>query len=429
MSEAENLYKRACNIIPGGVNSPVRSFNSVHRNPLFIQKASEATLVDTEGNSYIDYIGSWGSMILGHSYPPLMKEIANHLYEGSSYGLPTPLEVDLAQHICSIMPSIDMVRLTVSGTEATMSAIRLARAYTKRNKVLKFSGCYHGHSDSLLCGNIGSGALTNDIQDVNGIPLDTVKNTTSVDFGNIKQVETCLLTNEYACLIVEPIPANMGVVVPPKEFIQQLRTLCTQTKTLLIFDEVISGFRVSLGGAQEFYKVQADITCLGKIIGGGFPVGAFGGKKEIMSLIAPLGSVYHAGTLSGSPLATRAGLWTIRFLQEHQTSFYADLAKKGSYLVESATKSAQKYNIPVFISHIGSLFTLFFTANEVKNLSDAKTSNLTMYTKYFTSMLRQGFLMPMSQFEAHFISMAHTDTIIEQTAQAIDRALQEISHG
>ncbi|MGL5722023.1 MAG: glutamate-1-semialdehyde 2,1-aminomutase [Brevinema sp.] len=427
---SEKLYERACAVIPGGVNSPVRAFKSVHRDtPIFIKHACGALLTDIEDKQYIDYIGSWGPMILGHSYAPLIQKIRESLDHGTSFGLPTELEVDLAEIICAIVPSMDMVRLTVSGTEATMSALRLARAYTKRNKVLKFAGCYHGHSDSLLCGEVGSGMLTNQHQDANGIPQETILNTTTVDFGDLVAVEKHLQTHEYAALILEPIPANMGLIIPQKGFLHRLRELCTKFGTLLIFDEVISGFRLALGGAKELFDIRADLTTFGKIIGGGFPVGAFGGRREIMTHIAPSGSVYHAGTLSGNPVACTAGIFMLKELSQKRETLYTDLEKKTCFLAEEAQKLAKSHQIPVCISQMGSLFTCFFTnLSSVNNLNDAKTCNLDHYARYFNAMLDQGVLTPMSQFEAHFVSAAHTDDELSKTLLAMDKAFFEVAH-
>ena len=322
-----DLYKKAVELIPGGVNSPVRAFKSVNREaPIFVKRGQGAKIWDEDDNEYIDYICSWGPLILGHNHPKVIEEVKKIIENGSSYGLPTKYEVDLAELIVEIVPSVEKVRLTTSGTEATMSAVRLARAYTQRNKILKFEGCYHGHSDALLVKS-GSGLLTEGYQDSNGITDGVLKDTLTLPFGDIEKVKEVLKNKDVACVIVEPIPANMGVIETHKKFLQELRKITEETGTILIFDEVISGFRLALGGAQEFFGITPDLTTLGKIIGGGYPVGAFGGKKEIMDLVAPVGRVYHAGTLSGNPVASKAGFATISYLKENP-NIYKELEEK-----------------------------------------------------------------------------------------------------
>lgn len=340
-SNSEKIYEKAVKIIPGGVNSPVRAFKSVDKTyPIFVNRGKGSKIYDEDGNEYIDYICSWGPLILGHNNERVLKGVREAIELGSSFGLPTKMEVELAELVCKCYPSMDMIRFTTSGTEATMAAVRVARAFTNRNKILKFEGCYHGHSDSLLVSS-GSGLLTDGYQDSNGITEGVLKDTLVAPFGNIQKVKEILETKEVACLIMEPVPANMGLINSSKEFLQAMRDICDETGTLLIFDEVISGFRVALGGAQEYYGITPDITTLGKIIGGGYPVGAFGGKKEIMDMIAPVGRVYHAGTLSGNPVAVRAGFEMVSHLLENRETLYKELEEKVIYMTDSIEKIAK----------------------------------------------------------------------------------------
>lgn len=425
--KSKKLYEEAKEFIPGGVNSPVRAFQSVDRDfPIFAARGSGSKLIDEDGNEYIDYICSWGPLILGHNQKNVIKAVREQIENGSSFGLPTKLEKKLAELIVEIVPSIDKLRLTSSGTEATMSAIRLARAYTNRNKILKFKGCYHGHSDALLV-NSGSGLLTAGYQDSNGITEGVLKDTVICNFGDIEEVKTFLQKKDVACIIIEPIPANMGLIKSQKKFLKDLRKLCTDTETVLIFDEVISGFRTALGGAQEFYNITPDLTTLGKIIGGGYPVGAFGGKKEIMDLIAPLGRVYQAGTLSGNPVSVVAGLETLKILKRKKDTIYLDLEEKTNKIVKGIKTLAKKYKINICVNNLSSLYTIFFTdLKEVKNLEDALTCDTKKYSLYFNTMLENGILVPPSQFEAHFVSYAHNDKDIEKTLAAIDKAFKNI---
>lgn len=427
-SNSNKIFKEAKKYIPGGVNSPVRAFQSVKREaPIFIKKALGSKLWDEDNNEYIDFICSWGPMILGHNFKNVIEGVREAIENGSSYGLPTKLEVELAELIVKCCPSIEKVRLTTSGTEATMSAVRLARAYTNRNKILKFQGCYHGHSDALLVKS-GSGLLTEGYQDSNGITDGVLKDTLTIQFGDIKNLEKILKTKEVACLIMEVIPANMGVIKTDINFLKSIRKICTETNTVLIFDEVITGFRISLGGAQEYYGVIPDITTIGKIIGGGYPVGAFGGKKEIMDLIAPVGRVYHAGTLSGNPISVRAGFETINYLYENKNRIYKELEIKTNYIADEIRKLIKKYKISACVNNIGSLFTIFFTNKElVENLDDALTSNISDYAKYFNIMLEEGIVIPPSQFEANFISLAHSDEDISNYLKASKKAFKFIS--
>ena len=426
---SKEIYNKAVKFIPGGVNSPVRAFKSVHRGaPIFVKKAKGSKLWDEDGNEYIDYICSWGPMILGHNFKNVIEGVREEIENGSSYGLPTKLEVELAELITKCCPSMDKVRLTTSGTEATMSAVRLARAYTGRNKILKFEGCYHGHSDALLVKS-GSGLLTDGYQDSNGITEGVLKDTLTVPFGDREKIKEVLEKNNVACLIMEPVPANMGVISPDVEFLKFVREICTVTKTVLIFDEVISGFRLSLGGAQEYFGITPDMTTLGKIIGGGYPVGAFGGKEEIMNLVAPIGRVYHAGTLSGNPISVRAGLETVSYLYNNKETIYKELENKTKYITENLEKLARKYNVPVCINRLGSLYTIFFTErDEVKNLEDALSSNTENFATYFNTMLDNGIVIPPSQFEAHFISFALTDEDIAKTLEVAEKAFKNITN-
>ena len=373
--KSKELYKKAVELIPGGVNSPVRAFKSVDRDaPIFVKKGQGSKIWDEDDNEYIDYICSWGPLILGHNHPVIIEEVKKIIENGSSYGLPTKYEVELAELIIELVPSIEKVRLTTSGTEATMSAVRLARAYTGRNKILKFEGCYHGHSDALLVKS-GSGLLTEGYQDSNGITDGVLKDTLTLPFGDIEKVKEILKNKDVACVIVEPIPANMGLIQTHKEFLQELRKITKDTGTLLIFDEVISGFRLALGGAQELFEITPDLTTLGKIIGGGYPVGAFGGKKEIMDLVAPVGRVYHAGTLSGNPIASKAGYATLSYLKNHK-EIYFNLSAKTLYLVENIKKLAELYSVNVCVNSMGSLFTIFFNdMKKIENLEDSLKSN------------------------------------------------------
>lgn len=426
---SKEIYDKAVKFIPGGVNSPVRAFKSVHREaPIFVKKAKGSKLWDEDGNEYIDYICSWGPMILGHNFKNVIEGVREEIENGSSYGLPTKLEVELAELITKCCSSMDKVRLTTSGTEATMSAVRLARAYTGRNKILKFEGCYHGHSDALLVKS-GSGLLTDGYQDSNGITEGVLKDTLTVPFGDKEKIKEILEKNNVACLIMEPVPANMGVISPDVEFLKFVREICTATKTVLIFDEVISGFRLSLGGAQEYFGITPDMTTLGKIIGGGYPVGAFGGKEEIMNLVAPIGRVYHAGTLSGNPISVRAGLETVSYLYNNRETIYKELENKTKYITENLEKLAKKYNVPVCINRLGSLYTIFFTErDEVKNLEDALSSNTENFAIYFNTMLDNGIVIPPSQFEAHFISLALTDEDIAKTLEVAEKAFKNITN-
>ncbi len=418
-------YRRALEMIPGGVDSPVRAFKAIGITPTFVGRAKGSKIWDIDGNEYIDYVGSWGPMILGHAHPAVVAALKKAIPKGTSYGAPTMLEVELAAQVKKAFPSMELVRMVNSGTEAVMSAIRLARGFTGRDKILKFEGCYHGHGDSLLV-KAGSGATTFGIPDSLGVPEDLAKHTLTACYNDLEGVKS--LVHQYpgqiACIIVEPIAGNMGVVLPEKEFLEGLRKICNEKGILLLFDEVISGFRVAYGGAQELYHISADLTCLGKIIGGGLPVGAYGGKKEIMERIAPLGGVYQAGTLSGNPLAMTAGRVTLDLLKSRKV--YQDLEKKTTYLTDAISEKAEDHGIPVTINHVTGMFTLFFTEGPVKDYRTAKKSDTKRFAQFFIEMMEQGIYLPPSQFEAWFLSMAHTQKDLEQTIEACDAAFKKM---
>lgn len=414
MSKSNRYWQEAQKYLPGGVNSPVRAFKSVGGTPRFITRGNGSKIYDSEGKEYIDYVCSWGPLILGHAHPKVIQAVKKVLARGTSFGAPTPLETELAKKICQAFSSIELVRLVNSGTEAVMSAIRVARGYTGRDKIIKFAGCYHGHSDYLLVA-AGSGATTLGVPDSLGIPKDFVRNTIVLPYNNFTRLKETVkkFYREIAAMIVEPVAGNMGVVLPREDFLYGLRKLCNDYEIVLIFDEVITGFRLAYGGAQEVYKIKADLTCLGKIIGGGFPVGAYGGKKEIMQLIAPLGGVYQAGTLSGNPVAVTAGLTTLEILSRDNP--YRTLEEKTQNLCDGIKKNIKKLGLKLTLNHIGSMSTLFFTDKGVYDYQSAKTADTKRYGRYFHSMLKEGIYLPPSQFEANFISLAHSDRDIEKT--------------
>lgn len=426
-SNSEKIYEKAVKIIPGGVNSPVRAFKSVDKTyPIFVNRGKGSKIYDEDNNEYIDYICSWGPLILGHNNEIVLNGVREAIELGSSFGLPTKMEVELAELVCKCYPSMDMIRFTTSGTEATMAAIRVARAFTNRNKILKFEGCYHGHSDSLLVSS-GSGLLTDGYQDSNGITEGVLKDTLVAKFGDVAGVKAILESKEVAALIMEPVPANMGLIDSSKEFLTAMRDICTETGTLLIFDEVISGFRVSLGGAQEYYGITPDITTLGKIIGGGYPVGAFGGKKEIMDMIAPVGRVYHAGTLSGNPVAVRAGFEMVSYLMKNKETLYKELEKKVIYITDKIEELGKKYEVPIKINRLGSLFTIFFTdLKEVTALDHVIDSNTEHYSIYFNTLLDNGVVAPPSKYEAHFVSTEHSKEDLDKTLEVMELAFKKI---
>ena len=419
------LFEEAQQLIPGGVNSPVRAFRSVGGQPPFIQRAKGARLYDLDGNTYIDYVLSWGPMILGHASPPVISAIKKAAGLGTSYGAPTALEVELARQIRAAVPSMEKIRLVSSGTEAVMSAIRVARGFTKRDGILKLEGCYHGHSDYLLT-KAGSGMMTLGIPDSLGVPADFAKHTYTAPYNDMRSVHQLMRErgNQIACIIVEPIAGNMGVVPPAPDFLPALRQLTIDHDRLLIFDEVISGFRVSYGGAQALYGITPDLTVLGKIIGGGLPVGAYGGRKEIMDLIAPVGPVYQAGTLSGNPLAVTAGLATLRQLRTRH--LYKNLGERSAALAEGIGSEAKRAGIPLVQHRVGSMMTSFFASEPVVDWNSAKRSDTKRYGQFFHRMLEQGIYLAPSQFEAAFLSTAHTSADIERTIKAARRAFKSL---
>ena len=419
------LFEEAQQLIPGGVNSPVRAFRSVGGQPRFIQRAKGARLYDLDGNSYLDYVLSWGPMILGHASPPVIDAIKKAAGQGTSYGAPTALEVELAHQIRAAVPSMEKIRLVSSGTEAVMSAIRVARGFTKRDGILKFEGCYHGHSDSLLA-KAGSGMMTLGIPDSLGVPADFVKHTYTAPYNDIRTVQQIFRERgtQIACVIVEPIAGNMGVVPPTHNFLAALRQLTLDNDSLLIFDEVISGFRVHYGGAQALYGMTPDLTVLGKIIGGGLPVGAYGGRGEIMDLIAPAGPVYQAGTLSGNPLAVTAGLATLKLLRA--THVYKKLEERSAAVAEGIGKEANRAGIPLIQHRVGSMMTSFFTSEPVVDWNSAKRSDTKRYGQFFHRMLEQGVYLAPSQFEAMFLSTAHSSADIERTIKAARTAFKNL---
>lgn len=412
---SQGLFKRAVGVMPGGVNSPVRAFNSVGGTPRFIEKAKGQYIYDVDGNTYIDYIGSWGPMILGHNNDEVFEAVKKQLENGMSYGAATELEVEMAELITSIVPCVEMIRMVNSGTEAVMSAIRLARGFTGRNKVIKFEGCYHGHADLMLV-KAGSGVMTSGIPDSGGVPEGCVKDTLTATYNDIESVKSLFSEygNNIACVIVEPVAANMGVVLPDKGFLNYLREICSKNGALLIFDEVITGFRLQLDGASGYFGIKPDLVTYGKIIGGGMPVGAYGGRKEIMNLVSPIGKVYQAGTLSGNPIAMRAGITQLSILKEHN-EIYDHINKLGDIFRRGLKNIIGKYNIPCTVNGIGSLSTIFFAEKEVYNYEIAKESDTKAFADYFKFMLNKGNYFGASQFEAIFISYAHTMRDIEKT--------------
>lgn len=426
-SAASELFERARKVIPGGVNSPVRAFGSVGGTPRFVASASGAYIVDSEGKQYIDYVGSWGPMLLGHAHPEVIAAVQVAAEHGLSFGAPTELEVQMAELICSIVPSIESVRMCSSGTEATMSAIRLARGYTGRDDILKFEGCYHGHSDALLV-KAGSGALTLGVPSSPGIPADFAKHTLTLPFNDEASVRALFAErgDQLACIIVEPIAGNMNFVEPLPGYLQTLRELCTQHGTVLIFDEVMTGFRVSLGGAQELYGVIPDLTTLGKVIGGGMPVGAFGGKQEIMEQIAPSGPIYQAGTLSGNPIAMSAGIKTLQLLSE--PGFHQKLHDKTGQLLKGLKAAADEAGIPFSVAHAGGMFGFFFTSEEkVTGFDAVMACNNEHFKQFFHHMLEAGVYLAPSAFEAGFSSSAHTADDFEKTISAASSAFKTMA--
>lgn len=412
--KSDSIYNEAVTVMPGGVNSPVRAYRNVGRNPLFIEKGKGSKIYDIDGNEYIDYICSWGPNILGHCYPKVIEEVKKACDNGLTFGAPTEKEVVLAELIREIMPSMEVLRMVNSGTEAVMSAIRVARGFTKRDMILKFKGCYHGHSDGLLV-KAGSAALTAAVPDSLGVPKSYTENTLVALYNDEKSVEELFekYGDKIACVVVEPVAANMGVVLPKKGFLQFLRDITEKYGSLLIFDEVITGFRLSLGGAQEYFGIKPDMTTLGKIVGGGMPMAVYGGRKEIMDCVAPLGGVYQAGTLSGNPIATTAGIATLTALKENK-HLYADLEKKAEKIANSYRK------IGASVNQIGSLLSGFFTDREVNDYDSVTSSDTAKYAKFFNYLLENGIYIAPSQYEAMFVSMAHSDEDIEKTCKVIE---------
>ncbi len=419
MGKSDNLFERAKKVIPGGVNSPVRAFGSVGMTPRFISQAKGSRIYDADGNEYIDFIGSWGPMILGHGHPRVLEAVAKAAQEGLSYGAATEREVIMAELICDIVPSIEMVRMVNSGTEAVMSAIRAARGFTGKDKIIKFAGCYHGHSDALLVA-AGSGLMTQGIPGSAGVPEGCTKDTLTAVYNDLDSVRQLFEANpnEIAAVIVEPVGANMGVVLPEDGFLEGLRKLCDENEALLIFDEVITGFRLALDGAQGYYGIKPDLTTFGKIIGGGMPVGAYGGRKDIMEQVAPLGPVYQAGTLSGNPVAMAAGIAQLTVLKE-TPNFYKDLNEKSDRFFTEMDSILNNAHIPHCLNHIGSLGCVFFTREKVKDYDSAQTSRTRKFRIFFRHMLDKHIYIAPSQFEAMFISSAHTQKDLELTLEAV----------
>jgi glutamate-1-semialdehyde 2,1-aminomutase len=422
---SQRLFQEAQQYLPGGVDSPVRAFKAVGGIPPFIVRGRGSRIYDADGNEYIDYVCSWGPLILGHSHPRVVEALKQALERGTSFGAPTELEVTLAKMICQAMPSVEMVRFVNSGTEATMTALRLARAFTGRDKVIKFAGGYHGHADGLLAKG-GSGLATLSLPDSPGVPLGYAQNTLVVPYNDTGAVEQLfqLYPKDIAAVIVEPVAANMGVVPPQPGFLDSLRKLTREYHALLIFDEVITGFRVAYGGAQALYGIAPDLTCLGKIIGGGMPVGAYGGRREIMQMMAPVGPVYQAGTLSGNPLAMTAGIEMLKVLNHPEV--YSQLENKAARLEQGIATVQNKTGINLYVSRVASLLTVFFTSNPVVNYESAKQANTTLFSKFFHGLLAEGIYWPPSQFEAAFISLAHDEEDIRLTVRAIDKVLSSL---
>ena len=421
-SKSEELFAAALQYIPGGVNSPVRAFRAVGGHPFFVNKASGSKVWDVDGNEYIDYVGTWGPAILGHAHQKVIKAIQDAAQHGTSFGIPNPFEVDMARLICSLVPSVQKVRMCNSGTEATMSAIRLARGFTKRDKIIKFDGCYHGHADSLLV-KAGSGALTFGNPDSAGVPAAFTQHTIVLPFNETGAVKQAFEANrgEIAGIIVEPVPGNAGLYLPKPGYLEFLREITRSNGALLIFDEVMTGFRLAKGGAQERFRITPDLSCFGKVIGGGLPVGAFGGRGEIMDCLAPLGPVYQAGTLSGNPLAMAAGIAALEELSASDA--YNQLEQMGAQLESGLRQAATKAGIPVQLNRCGSMFCAYFTADPVHNLADAMKSDRERFKQYFQGMLEEGVYLAPSQFEAGFLSTAHTAADIEKTVEAAHRVL------
>lgn len=426
MTHSEDLFARAARSIPGGVNSPVRAFRAVGGTPVFVERANGAYLWDADGKQYMDYVLSWGPMIAGHAHPQVLAAVEKKMRDGLSFGAPTEIEITLAEKICSIMPNMDLVRMVSSGTEATMSAIRLARGYTGRDKIIKFEGCYHGHSDSLLV-KAGSGALTLGVPSSPGVPAALADHTLTLTYNDADGVRAAFAQygEQIACVIVEPVAGNMNCIPPVAGFLETLREQCTKYGSVFIIDEVMTGFRLGLQGAQGYYGIEADITCLGKVIGGGMPVGAFGGKRKIMEKIAPLGPVYQAGTLSGNPVAMAAGLATLDIIS--QPNFYEPLFAKTETLVKGLRAAAEKNGIPMTSNHVGSMWGLFFTAEKsISNYQQVMACDTQRFNRFFHGMLQEGVYLAPASYEAAFLSSAHTDADIDKTITAAEKVFASL---
>ena len=426
MSRNQALFERAQQTIPGGVNSPVRAFRSVGGTPRFIERAQGAYFWDAEGQRYIDYIGSWGPMIVGHVHPEVLEAVQRVLVDGFSFGAPTEAEIEIAEEICKLMPSIEQVRMVSSGTEATMSALRLARGFTNRSRIVKFEGCYHGHADSLLV-KAGSGLLTFGNPTSAGVPVDIAKHTTVLEYNNVEALEEAFKAfgNEIASVIVEPVAGNMNLVRATPEFLQALRRLCTEYGSVLIFDEVMCGFRVALGGAQQVYGITPDLTCLGKVIGGGMPAAAFGGRRDIMAHLAPLGGVYQAGTLSGNPIAVAAGLKTLQLIQA--PDFYDTLTRQTARLVSGMTEAARAAKVPFAADSIGGMFGLYFTDAIPRSFAEISHCDVPRFNAFFHKMLDAGVYFAPSAYEAGFVSSAHDDAVIDTTVEIARKAFAALN--
>ena len=423
INKSIKLFTEAQTLFPGGVNSPVRAFRAVGGQPLFIERGEGPYLFDVDGNRYIDYVLSWGPLITGHAHPKVIEAVQQAALKGTSYGAPSPLEIDLAKSVMDFMPNIEMIRFVNSGTEATMSALRLARAYTKRDKIIKFDGCYHGHADLLLV-QAGSGVATLGLPDSPGVPADTVKNTLVADFNSLESVETLFkkYPDQIAAIIVEPVAGNMGVVPPVKGFLEGLRVITSREGSVLIFDEVMTGFRVHKGGAQTLYNIKPDLTTLGKVIGGGLPVGAYGGKREIMQMVAPVGPMYQAGTLSGNPLAMSAGIAALSLIREEKC--WEKLEQAAGRLEAGISSEAKQAGIPIQGTRVGTMFTTFFSETKPIDWTTVKAADKVRFGKFFQKMLGKGVYLAPSQFEAGFISIMHTDDVIDATIAAVREAFR-----
>lgn len=424
MTKSEQLFERAVKRIPGGVNSPVRAYGAIGEAPRFIDRADGCYIYDVDGNRYIDYIDSWGPMILGHNFPAIRESVVKASEKGLSFGCATEIEVEMAEFICERIPHIEMIRMVNSGTEAVMSAVRAARGFTGKNKIIKFAGCYHGHSDAMLV-SAGSGVMTSGVPDSAGVPAGCTQDTMTAVYNDLDSVRTLMeqAGDQVAAVIVEPVGANMGVVLPKEGFLEGLRSLCDEHQALLIFDEVITGFRLAFGGAAEYFGIRPDLVTYGKIIGAGMPVGAYGGRREIMEMVSPVGAVYQAGTLSGNPIAMAAGLTQLRYLYAHP-EVYTELEEKGKRLYGGMEEILKERKLPYHMNHAASLASLFFTSQEVTDYMSAKSSDTKAFAEYFKAMLKQGIHLAPSQFEAMFLSAAHTDAVIDETLEAVRKCLR-----